>query len=87
MYCTLCTRFKKTPKNGTGVWVTTGCSSFRYDKIKKHEQSAQHKEAEREKAFLEESQASGGISSSFARSYKSGKKGCDWSTEMYVFPN
>ena len=46
MFCTLCKLFNKIPRNGSGVWVSKGCKSFRYDKIKAHEQCASHKEAD-----------------------------------------
>ena len=61
MFCTLCKLFNKIPRNGSGVWVSKGCKSFRYDKIKAHEQCASHKEAERDRAAKAASENSGGI--------------------------
>lgn len=61
MFCTLCKEFNKIPRNGSGVWVTKGCKSFRLDKIKAHEQCASHKEAERDRAAKLASENSGGI--------------------------
>ena len=61
MFCTLCKEFNKIPRNGSGVWVTKGCKSFRYDKIMAHEPCASHKEAERDRAAKLASESSGGI--------------------------
>ena len=61
MFCALCEEFNKIPRNGSGVWVTKGCKSFRYDKIMAHEQYASHNEAERDGAAKLASESSGGI--------------------------
>ena len=61
MFCTLCKQFNKILRNGSGVWVSKGCTSFCYDKIKLHEQCASHKEAERDRAAKVASESSGGI--------------------------
>ena len=45
--------------------MSKGCTSFRYDKIKAHEQSSSHKDAEREWASLAVSEATGGIRTAF----------------------
>ena len=61
MFCALCKEFNKIPRNGSGVWVTKGYKSFRYDKIMAHEQCASHNEAERDGAAKLASESSGGI--------------------------
>ena len=61
MFCTLCKQFNKIPRNRSGVWVSKGCMSFCYDKIKPHEQCASHKEAESDRAAKAASESSGGI--------------------------
>ena len=32
-------------RSKSGVWVSTGCKSYRMDKIRKHEKSQAHKDA------------------------------------------
>ena len=61
MFCTLCKQFNKIPRNGSGVWVSMGCKSFRNDKVKAHEQCASHKETEKDRAAKAASESSGGI--------------------------
>ena len=61
VFCALCKQFNKIPRNGSGVWVSKGCKSLRYDKIKAHEQCASHKEADRDRAAKAASESSGGI--------------------------
>ena len=63
MYCKLCIKYGKRPKNGTGKWVRVGSSSLRHDKVRNHELSAMHRDSEYCKQ--EEAQASfnGGIRS------------------------
>ena len=45
--------------------MSKGCTSFRYDKIKAHEQMSSHKDAEKERASLAVSEATGGICAAF----------------------
>ena len=59
MFCTLCTRSQE--MEADGVWVSKGCMSFHYNKIKAHEQCVSHKEAERDRAAKAASENSGGI--------------------------
>ena len=63
MYCKLCIKYGKLPRNGTGKCVRVGASSLRHDKVSNHELSAMHRDSEYYKR--EEAQASltGGIRS------------------------
>ena len=65
LFCKLCTKYNMLPRNGTGKWVTVGCTAFRHDKVLGHEQSAMHKEAERAKT--DEARAAASGSGSFGR--------------------
>ena len=84
MFCTLCKQFNKIPRNGSGVWVSKGCKSYRYDKIKAHEQCASHKEAERDRAAKATSESSGGIRAALQEAMESREKSCYRSSEVYV---
>ena len=46
MYCKLCKRYGKLPRNGTGKWVNTGATTLRHNKICKHKASVMHRDAE-----------------------------------------
>ena len=61
MYCQLCIKYKKLPRNGSGKWVTVGTTTFRQDKLVKHEHSSMHKDAEHCRREEAHACASGGI--------------------------
>ena len=46
MYCKLCIKYGKLPRNGTGKWVRVGASPLRHDKVRNHELSAMHLDSE-----------------------------------------
>ena len=45
MFCSTCRTAKLNVRSKSGVWVSTGCKSYRMDKIRKHEKSLAHKDA------------------------------------------
>jgi hypothetical protein len=57
----LCSEYNMMPRNGTGKWVTVGCTAFRHDKVLAHENPTMHKEAERAKVDEARAAVSGGI--------------------------
>ncbi len=61
MYCQLCIAYKKLPKNGSGKWVTVGTTTFRQEKLAKHECTVMHRDAESCKHQEVQSHVSGGI--------------------------
>ena len=61
MYCKLCKRYGKLPRNGTGKWVNTGATTLRHNKICKHKTSVMHRDAELCKREEVRSSMSGGI--------------------------
>lgn len=61
MFCKLCTKYDKLPRNGTGKWVTSGATSFRHDKLMLHERSRSHRDAKRARVEESRAQATGGI--------------------------
>jgi len=63
MRCKLCTKYGKSPRNGSGSWTTNPCYSLRKDKIIKHANSAMHRGAV--VAEAEASSHSGGLPRAF----------------------
>ena len=61
MICKLCTKYNMMPRNGSGKWITAGCTAFRHGKVLAHENSAMHKEAERARSEEARAAVSGGI--------------------------
>lgn len=55
MCCKFCNNHNEVPRNGSGKRVIVGCTPIRCEKIKVHEHSSMHKEAER--ARLDETAA------------------------------
>ena len=61
MFCSLCCSAQLDVRSKSGVWVRTGCKSYRMDKVKKHEKTQAHKDA----CVVALSSSSGGLESAF----------------------
>ena len=61
MYCQLCMKYGKLPRNGSGKWVQVGVTLLRQDKIRRHECSLMHRDAQRCKREENEARVTGGI--------------------------
>ena len=61
MYCQLCMKYGKLPKNGSGKWVQVGVVFLQHDKIRRHECSMMLYNAQRCKNEKNEACLTGGI--------------------------
>ena len=61
MYCKLCKKHGKVPRNGKGGWCTKPCFTLRKDKIVRHAESRMHRDA----AMVEAEHSAGGIRQAF----------------------
>ena len=61
MYCKLCKKHGRVPRNGKGGWCTKPCFTLRKDKIVRHAESRMHRDA----AMVEAEHSAGGIRQAF----------------------